>query len=150
MTRDRGPLPPVILLVSLIVQAGLHLRMPLARLLPEPLNWSGIGVLALGIGIIAGPALDFRRSETTIIPFRESSSLVVTGMYRLTRNPMYLGMVTILIGVATLTGSLSPFVVPVLFVPVLNARVIRHEEAMLEEKFGDQYRDYMQRVRRWL
>lgn len=71
-------------------------------------------------------------------------------MYRITRNPMYLGMVTALTGVALIFGSLSPFSAPVLFVPVLNARVIRHEEHMLEERFGDDYRDFKQSVRRWL
>jgi len=101
-------------------------------------------------GDAASPALSFRRSETTIIPFQESSSLVVSGMYRITRNPMYLGMVTILTGIAMLTGSLSPFVIPIIFVPVLNRRVIRHEEAMLEQAFGGEYRDYQRRVRRWL
>ena len=63
---------------------------------------------------------------------------------------MYLGMLIALIGVAVSTGSLSPFVAPVLFVPVLNARVIRHEEQMLEEAFGDEYRAFKQEVRRWI
>ena len=70
--------------------------------------------------------------------------------YRLTRNPMYLGMLTVLTGVAVLTGSLAPFLGPVLFVPVLNSRVIRHEEAMLEAQFGDEYRQFKQSVRRWI
>jgi len=150
MTRERGPLPPVILLICIALEIGLHLYFPVVTLIPAPWTWAGAGPIVLGTGIIASPALSFRRSETTIIPFQESSSLVVSGMYRITRNPMYLGMVTILTGIAMLTGSLSPFVIPIIFVPVLNRRVIRHEEAMLEQAFGGEYRDYQRRVRRWL
>jgi protein-S-isoprenylcysteine O-methyltransferase Ste14 len=63
---------------------------------------------------------------------------------------MYVGMVIILLGVAVLLGDLSPFVMPILFVPVMNARVIRHEEEMLEEAFGDEYRDFKTSVNRWI
>ena len=150
MTRDRGPLPPVILLISILLQVALHRFVPILRFIPQPWNWLGILVILAGVVIIISPAIDFRRSETTIIPFRESSKLVITGMYRLTRNPMYVGMATILLGIAVVSGSLSPFLVPLVFIPVLNSRVIRHEEAMLEERFGDEYRDYMRKVRRWL
>lgn len=150
MTREKGPLPPVILLIFISLQVVLHMNAPLAILIESPWTWSGVAIVLTGIAIIASPALAFKRSETTIVPFQESSSLVVSGMYNVTRNPMYLGMVTILTGCAVLGGSLSPFLMPVLFVPVLNRRVIRHEEIMLEEAFGDEYRNYRQRVRRWL
>ena len=147
MTRERGPLPPVILLACILLQIGLHIYAPVATVLAPPWTWAGAALIVIGVSVIVSPALSFRRSETTV---KESSSLVVSGMYRITRNPMYLGMVTILLGIAVLTGSLTPFMVPVIFVPLLNRRVIRHEEAMLEEAFGDEYRDYRRRVRRWM
>lgn len=150
MSRRRGPVPPVILLVTILLQIGLHLYLPIATIVPDPWHWAGIGFIAVGIIIIGSKAVAFRKAETTIIPFQESSSLLVTGLYRYSRNPMYVGMVAILIGVATLTGSLSPFIGPILFVPVLNARVIQHEEVMLEDQFGQSYRDYKSRVRRWI
>lgn len=150
MTRDRGPLPPVILLLSIGLQIALHKWLPVTTVLPAPWHWIGALFIVCGAAVMAGPVLSFHRRETTIVPFQESSALVTEGMYRYTRNPMYVSMVLILIGVAALTGSLSPFAVPLLFVPVLNARVIRHEEAMLEERFGDVYREYCRRVRRWL
>ena len=150
MTRDRGPLPPVILLLSIGLQIALYRWLPVAEIIAAPWHWIGAGFIVAGLAVLAGPVFAFNRSETTIVPFEESSALVTSGMYRYTRNPMYVSMVLILIGVATLTGALTPFIVPALFVPVLNARVIRHEEAMLEERFGDEYRQYMQRVRRWL
>lgn len=150
MTRSRGPLPPVILLVAIGLEVALHRFLPVATLLPAPWHWIGLLFIGGGLGVAAGPVFAFRRKDTTIIPFQESSRLVVDGMFTVTRNPMYLGMLLVLIGIATLTGSLSPFIVPLLFVPTLNARVIRHEETMLEKRFGDDYRDYRRRVRRWL
>jgi len=150
MSRTKGPYPPVILLVFILAEIGLHKWLPIARIIPEPWHWVGAGLIALGIAIVVGPVSAFSRAETTIKPFQDSSALVSAGMYRFTRNPMYLGMLCVLIGVAVLTGSLSPFVGPVLFVPVLNARVIRHEEVMLEEAFGNEYRDFKSSVRRWI
>jgi len=150
MTSDRGPLPPIILLVAIVLQLVLYRWLPVATVIAAPWHWGGVALMFAGIGIIAAPAIDFRRSDTTIIPFQESSSLVVGGPYRHTRNPMYLGMLIILVGVAVLTRSLGPFLVPVLFVPILYRRVIRHEEAMLESRFGDEYRRYRREVRRWI
>ena len=150
MSRTRGPIPPVIFLVFLLVEIALYKWLPVSTVLPSPWNFAGVILIVAGVLIVIGPASSFSRAGTTIKPFQESSALVTTGMYRITRNPMYLGMVTVLTGVAALTGSSSPFVMPVLFVPVLNSRVIRHEEEMLEERFGEEYRAFKQSVRRWI
>lgn len=150
MSWSRGPIPPVILLVFILCQVALHYRYPLTTILPAPWNWSGIVPLVIGLSIIAGPVVAFMRARTTIRPFHDSSALVRGGLYRYSRNPMYVGMVCILLGVAMLSGSLSPFLMPALFVPVMNRRVIRHEEDMLEERFGDEYREFVRTVRRWL
>ena len=150
MSRTQGPYPPVIVLICIGLQLALHKWYPLALLVPDPWNLAGAVLVAGGILIVAMPAASFSQADTTIKPFQESSALVTGGMYRFTRNPMYLGMLTVLIGIAFLAGSLSPFIAPVIFVPILNQRVIRHEEAMLEERFGDEYRDFTRRVRRWI
>ena len=121
MSRERGPVPPVILLAVILLQTGLHLGLPIATVVPDPWHWAGVGFIAAGLIIIGSKAIAFRKAATTIIPFEESSSLVVSGMFRYSRNPMYVGMVMILTGVAILTGSLSPFIGPVLFVPILTA-----------------------------
>ncbi|MBT8078363.1 MAG: isoprenylcysteine carboxylmethyltransferase family protein [Gammaproteobacteria bacterium] len=148
--EGRGPLPPVYLLLGILLQVGFHYAMPLAVIVSRPYNWSGIALIVAGVLIIVFPAASFSKADTTIIPFRESSSLVVSGLYRYTRNPMYLGMLIILVGVALLTGSLSPFVVPLLFVLVINKMIISVEERMLEREFGEEYRDYRKSVRRWI
>ena len=150
MSRTRGPYPPIILLAGLLIQWGLYRWLPLAGVMASPWNRGGWVLVAAGVLVIVLPAGAFSRAGTTIKPFKESTSLVRDGLYRVTRNPMYVGMLAILVGVAVVSGSLSPFIVPVMFVPILNVRVIRHEEAMLEERFGDEYRDFKQSVRRWI
>lgn len=150
MSKSKGPYPPIILLVFLMLQYALHKWLPVATVLSSPWNLAGIALIVAGVLVVVMPATAFSKAGTTIKPFKESSALVRTGMYRITRNPMYLGMVTALTGAAVLYGSLSTIIAPVLFVPVLNTRVIRHEEDMLEERFGDDYRDFRQSVRRWI
>jgi len=150
MTRTKGPIPPVILLLSILCQFGLHSWLPVARLIGPPWHNVGFVLIVLGVLIVVGPIAAFSRAATTIKPFQDSSSLVATGMYRYTRNPMYVGMVLVLLGIAVRLGDLTPFVMPILFVPILTARVIKHEEVMLEERFGDEYREFKQSVPRWL
>lgn len=150
MTRTKGPVPPIILLLAILCQFGLHYWLPVARLIESPWNNLGFALIVLGLLTVIGPVISFFRAATTIKPFHDSSALVATGMYRYTRNPMYVGMVIVLLGIAMRFGDLSPFVMPILFVPVLTARVIKHEERMLEERFGDEYRNFKKSVGRWL
>jgi len=150
MSRSRGPIPPIILLLTILCQVGLHYYLPVAKMIDEPWNLAGVALIAIGLLAVVGPAAAFFRAHTTVKPFQDSSALVVSGLYRYTRNPMYVGMVFVLLGVAVLIGDLSPFIMPVLFIPILTARVIVHEEKMLEERFGEEYRDLKKSVRRWL
>ncbi|MCB0226664.1 MAG: isoprenylcysteine carboxylmethyltransferase family protein [Anaerolineae bacterium] len=100
------------------------------------------------INVIA--ANTFQTQNTTIKPFEESTALVTGGLYQVSRNPMYLGMVLILAGVAILLGSLTPFgVIPVVII-LLNRNFIRFEEQSLAQTFGPLWVEYRQRVRRWV
>jgi protein-S-isoprenylcysteine O-methyltransferase Ste14 len=107
-------------------------------------------LLALGAALVLWPAGLFNRAGTTIRPFERSSALVVSGPYRLSRNPIYLGMATMLAGVGVLAGSLTPFLVVPAFMGLIEMRFIRKEEAMLQEAFGAEYAAYRARVRRWI
>jgi len=80
----------------------------------------------------------------------KSSALVTTGIYTLTRNPMYLGMVTLLTAWAVYLGALWPFVGPVLFILYINRFQIGPEEKIMHSKFGKEFTDYVARVRRWI
>ncbi len=111
------------------------------------------GILAAsGLGIDLVSVARFFRQRTTINPFKPeaASHLVVSGLYRYTRNPMYFGMLLVLCGWAVWLGHLIAAAGPVLFAIVLTRLQILAEEAALEARFGQEYRDYKARVRRWI
>jgi len=143
-------LPPGYFMLSIGVMIVVHLAVPLVRCVPTP--WNAIGAVPLLGGIVMAVIADrlFARCETTIYPFAEPSVLVVEGPFRYTRNPMYLGLILALIGLALLLGTLTPWLVIVPFGLILDRTFVRYEQRTMQERFGDDYRAYMQRVRRWL
>lgn len=146
----RPILPPVYFLVAVVLMACLHLLLPSAQLIGSALRCSGLLLAAAGLVLVLWAAGHFRRLGTTIKPFQEASALVLEGPYRLTRNPMYVGLVGVLLGFGLLLGSASPFVVVPVFAILVDVRFIRAEEAALHRTFGAAYSDYKARVRRWV
>ncbi len=122
-----------------------------------PFEFAGQRVVAAGIALV-GLILDtvsviaFFKARTTVNPMRpeRSEALVVGGFYRISRNPMYLGMLLILSGYALYLGEGVNVVCLALFVLALNTLQIEPEERVLQQRFGQSYVDYCQRVRRWL
>ncbi len=142
--------PPHILVASYILQRVVDRFAPIISELPASMSWAAWLLIPAGlIGMLLGVTL-FRRRGITIRPFEESSELMTTGIYRFTRNPMYLGMTLVLAGTAVRQGSLSPWFFTVAFPFIIYARFIRWEEAALTERFGDEYRAYCGAVRRWI
>lgn len=150
MEPKRKILPPVHLLWALAAIAAAHRYLPIVLLLETPHRYAGALPVVVGIAITATAAGAFRRAGTPVVPFERSTALVTGGLYRFTRNPMYLGMTLLLVGVAMLWGSLGAFLPIPLFVAVVTVRFIRGEERFLEDLFGDDYRAYKRRVRRWI
>ena len=145
----RRVLPPVWLVVALLASFTLDRWWPIARLVQAPWKYLGYLPLALGAVMAISSARAFRRAGTPVVPFEPSTTLVTGGWFRMTRNPMYLGLSLILFGVALIDGTLGAFLPLPVFVAVLHFRFIRAEERFLEGIFGDQYRDYRAQVRRW-
>lgn len=143
-------LPPVWVLLGGLGMLALHHGFPAAPVVPEPWNWLGLAPLAIGLALALSAARLFRRAATPIEPWETPSALVAVGPYRFTRNPMYLGLALSLLGLAIWLGTLTPFLVVPLFAWVITVRFIRREEQRLETRFGDQYRAYKARVRRWI
>jgi len=143
-------LAPHYLALAGVAQIALDHFAPLAVVLHQP--WSMLGWLPMlaGIGLQLDAFRRFRARRTPLLPGRPTTALVTGGVYRFTRNPMYLGMVLILIGGVVIGGSVAPALVPPLFVWIINRRLIRGEEARLSRQFGDAYADYRRRVRRWI
>ncbi|MGH2373918.1 MAG: methyltransferase family protein [bacterium] len=150
MSGGRRVLPPVYFLAALLLMVGLHYALPVRQVTHFPYRYGGLVFVLGGILLVLWAARLFGQTGTPIKPFQEASALVVRGPYRLTRNPMYVGMVTVLIGIAVLLGSLSPVIIIPLFMALIDVRFIRLEEAALERTFGARYGDYKGRVRRWL
>jgi protein-S-isoprenylcysteine O-methyltransferase Ste14 len=148
--QKRKIIPPVYFLASLLAMAGLNYWLPIARIIAVPWSYLGAILVVLGITLTAFAGISFRRAGTPVVPFERSTVIVTGGIYRFTRNPMYLGLVIVLIGAAILFGTLSVFIPIPLFVWIIQARFIRGEEGFLEELFGEQYLAYKRRVRRWL
>ena len=149
LTREKGPMPPVIILIAILFQIALHKLLPI-MIIFEKMYWIGIVMGFLGFFIFTGSALLFRINKTTMIPFQDPSFLITNGIYKYTRNPMYLGMLFIQFGIAIYFGSISPFIIPFLFIPIMNSRIIQHEEVMLEKQFGESYIIFKNSVRRWI
>jgi protein-S-isoprenylcysteine O-methyltransferase Ste14 len=143
-------LPPLLALIGVAVMVGLALLAPGVRLIDPPLTHWGWLPIVLGAAFALSARRRFRRADTTIKPYQASSALVSHGVYGFSRNPMYTSLTAGLGGVFILLGSLTPGIVIPVFMWLIRTRVIAVEEAMLEETFGDEFRDYKARVRRWL
>jgi protein-S-isoprenylcysteine O-methyltransferase Ste14 len=148
--------PPVLAVIAALVIYGLHREWPVARL------WTGerpalAAICALMIGAagiaLAGESLSrFIRRRTWFHPVHpeRATTLVMDGAYRWTRNPMYLGLLLVLTGWAVWLGSASPFAVLPWFVVVLDRLQIEPEERALLDRFGGEYAQYRDEVRRWI
>jgi protein-S-isoprenylcysteine O-methyltransferase Ste14 len=147
---SRPLLPPSYFLGALVASIGLGVFLPVAAVLSWP--WTTTGTVPIAVGITLNLAADhaFKLHATTVRPFEVSTSLVTDGMFRLSRNPMYLGMVLILLGIAVVLGALTPFAVVAAFALLMHYRFVRIEERMLADRFGAEWQCYSARVRRWV
>ena len=92
----------------------------------------------------------FKKVQTTVRPDERPTAFVKDGPFKYVRHPMYLGMALILFGVALLLGSLSTFVIPAVFIVIIDLKFITPEERSMLEAFGEDYIVYTRRVGRWL
>lgn len=142
--------PPMWLAIGIIVQFVCNEYYPGYRFTST--GWQVVG----GVFLVGGMALLviagglFKQADTDMIPFRDVRSLVTGGVYRFTRNPMYLGMALVLLGCAVTVGAATALVVPPVFMAIIHFRYILPEEDMLREIFPEEFPAYCQRVRRWI
>jgi len=142
--------PPLIYVGGFVIGYLLDRAVPLTLTswpLGEPIGWA---LVAVGVALMGSAVMTFRRAGTSLNPAKPTTRVVVHGPYRFTRNPMYVGWVIVYLGCVLLTNTVWPLVsLPVVLVLISRA-VIAKEERYLEAKFGDAYRAYKARVRRWL
>lgn len=141
--------PPLMYLLVYLAGVVLQRLIPLGRL-PARLWPAGLLLVVAALLLVFPSLARFRRARTSAIPRRPTTALVIEGPYRFTRNPMYLGMLLLYVGAALWLGHVWPLLLAPVVVLLVRRMVIDREESYLIAKFGDDYRRYQSRVRRWL
>lgn len=148
--KKKHVLPPTFLFISIAAMLLLHFLVPVSIYVVFPWNLLGLFPLIAGIAFNLIADSKFKSEQTTVKPFEKSSKLITTGVFRVSRHPMYLGMVLILLGIAILLGSLTPLIVVTIFSILMELVFVRTEERMLEDQFGSTWNTYKNRVRKWI
>jgi protein-S-isoprenylcysteine O-methyltransferase Ste14 len=148
--KKRKIIPVVYLLGSLILMGLLQYFLPVYQYLQPPLVYAGVVFVFLGIVILAVSADLFVKADTGLLPFEDATTLVTGGLYRFTRNPMYLGMFLMAFGAAFLLGSIGALIPLLAFMLIIRYNFVAGEERFMEAAFGQQYLDYKSNVRRWI
>jgi len=142
--------PPLIYVAFFLVGMGLQRYVPVHRLPTAPGRVLGGVLVLLSLLLTTWSFRRFWASGTSVVPVRPTTALVIEGPYRFTRNPMYLGLLLLYAGVACWFWLMWPLLLVPLLIWVIGVSVIGREERYLTRKFGDEYRRYQARVRRWL
>jgi protein-S-isoprenylcysteine O-methyltransferase Ste14 len=142
--------PPLWALIYLIVAAGVSRALGWPMLPGLPLPALGIAFVALGFALPIWAVMIFRRENTELNPTSPANRKLVTGgPFRFTRNPMYLGLVIIALGIAVWVGAWPMFLAPIAVFATANWIHIPFEEAKMRGQFPAEFDDYVRRVRRW-
>jgi len=145
--------PPLIYVAGLALGLGADWLFDLEAL-PERSTagglWLGLALGGFGLALIFWAGSRFIGAGTPLPPYKPSTTLVTDGPYRRSRNPIYLGMAFVYLGVVCATASLGALVLLPVVILVMEFGVIRREERYLEARFGEAYRAYRQQVRRWI
>ncbi len=142
--------PPTIFYTLAIAIIFLWVLIPKPKLFTFPLCLIGLIPLILGISLNIWTDICFKKYQTTVKPDEIPSTLLVTGPFRVSRHPMYLGMELSLMGIAIFLGSLSTFLIPVIFIVIVEKMFIPFEEMTLLTRFPKGYIQYKKQVRRWM
>lgn len=144
--------PPVVAAAVALVMWVLSRAFPLPALPGGFQGWPAVAGALTGITIALAAIVSFRRARTTVDPRRpeETSAVVSSGIYRITRNPMYLGVLLVLLAWALRLGSAAALLGPPAFLLYIDRFQIRPEERLLTQRFGSLYTEYRAKVRRWI
>lgn len=142
--------PPLVALFYIAIAYLLEYYVRPPFKVPAGLRNTGFALTFIGVLLGTGALIEFRKARTTLDPHGSVHSLVMNGVYRFTRNPIYLGFLLMVIGLPLNSGLYSGILVAPFFAITLNRLVIEKEEAYLENKFKEQYTSHRSKVKRWL
>ena len=142
--------PPVVALMFIVIAYFLGRFVPLSFSTPSVLRYLGLALTFAGFLLGIGALIEFRKARTTLDPHGSAKQLVTSGIYRFTRNPIYLGFLLMVIGLPLNSGLYWGIILAPFYIFMMDRLIIQHEEVYLERKFGNAYTGYTSRVRRWL
>jgi len=143
-------MPTTYFMALLALSILLHFFFPLVRFSYSPYNYIGALLIIFGIFLNLQADSMFKKSRTTVKPHLMPSSFEVSGPFKISRHPMYLGMFLILLGSAIIMSSLTTFIFPFAFVALMEILFIPKEEKNMEKAFRKKYLEYKKKVRRWI
>jgi protein-S-isoprenylcysteine O-methyltransferase Ste14 len=143
-------LPPMLFAFCVLLMVTIRLAQFDFALIPAPFHLIGAVLFAAGAIMTTAARLTFHRARTNINTFGEPTHLVTSGPFRWSRNPMYVGLVVALFGVAILFGGAAQLIVAAVFLAVTAFWYVPFEEQAMQSRFREAYSDYVLRTRRWL
>jgi protein-S-isoprenylcysteine O-methyltransferase Ste14 len=140
-------IPPVFVLISLILIIVFYFLIPDYNFIPFPFNLSGLVLVFTGFGIMGTTRKLFQKNKTTLF-IEKSSAMIKEGLFSKTRNPMYIGMFLLLLGVGVCFMNLFSMLTPLGFILVIRFHFIPKEEKLMYDAFGEEYLAYKKKVKR--
>ncbi len=146
----RNIMPPNYFYFLLIVLLITHFVFPIVHWTSSPFRYMGILLILFGIILNLWTDQLFKKLSTTVKPHELPSTLIMAGPFKISRHPMYVGMVSILLGTALICGTVLTLLYPVIFIMLMEMLFIPIEEKNLTQQFGEKYHQYKKRTRRWI
>jgi protein-S-isoprenylcysteine O-methyltransferase Ste14 len=137
-------------MLIIIINLLLHFSTPIKQIISFPFKWIGLFLFILGWIPNVWVGIYFRKLKTSISSNKKPKKLITFGLFKFSRNPLYLGMIVALFGEAIFLGSIVTFILPFFFALFINYINIPREEKNMEKKFGRKYLEFKKRVRRWI
>lgn len=141
--------PPLYFFLGILLEAINFWLFHFYTLIKYPFNWLGLVPFIVGLRILRQASVLFNKRETTFL-LEAPSEFVVEGLFRYSRNPMYLGSLLFLFGLSVIFGNVTALLIPILFFFAMNNICIPPEEKLMQKTFGNKYLTYKQETRRWI
>ncbi len=142
--------PPTHFYTYLLISAVLHFLIPIKQIIYFPYILIGIIPVIAGAGLNIWADGIFKKQKTTVKPDQKPTTLIDYGPFKISRNPMYLGMALMLIGEGVLLGSVTSFIGAIIFIAAMEIYFIPEEEKTMHKTFSEDFKQYKKRVRRWI
>ena len=142
-------IPPLVYLAGIVIGFLANIWMPI-KVVPTLVGWAVGGILIFCGAALTGYVLKFKDAGTTVRPDRAASTLVIAGPYKITRNPMYLGLALLYLRITIADQSIWALILLPVVLAIIQRRAIEPEEAFLKKRFGADYVSYKEKVRLWL